>query len=132
MDLKHLGFRNFRAGVQAGLVFLIPGLILYPQGLFQNVSIALVEEVFFRGYLMPCFGNLVTSALFTLAHLVVKPNFGSLLVLFPSLLLGYLYLRTGSLLAPILAHAGMNLLFLWSVEEFPDLHRLLQTDLAWG
>ena len=131
-DHRKLGFRRPKEGILFGSPLFFLGLLLHPEGVLENLSVAIAEEVFFRGYLMPAFGNVVTSVLFALVHLFVRPTLGSLLTFFPSLFLGYLFLRSGSIIAPILAHTGMNLLFLWSREEFPELHHLLERELTGG
>ena len=77
----------------------------------------LIEEVFFRGFLLaalvqplgPFRAAVVASAVFAAAHAslaVVLPLF------FTGLLLSWLYLRTGSLWPPFAAHAAQNLLAL--------------------
>jgi membrane protease YdiL (CAAX protease family) len=75
----------------------------------------IAEEVFFRGYALGGFakrglanrGLLITSALFAAVHLDALA-FGPLLV--AGLILGGLRLKTGSLVAPIAAHAMNNFL----------------------
>jgi hypothetical protein len=78
----------------------------------------LLEEPVFRGVLQTAVMRLfhgrrwpalvIASALFSLTHWWVVPwqNLVPLFVL--GLVFGYLYERTGSLLAPVLAHAGFN------------------------
>ena len=77
----------------------------------------LIEEVFFRGFLLaalvqplgPFRAAVVASAVFAIAHAsiaVVLPLF------LTGLLLSWLYLRTGSLWPPFAAHAAQNLLAL--------------------
>src|SRR5581483_3462669 len=67
----------------------------------QILFTALPEETFFRGSLQPSLpvrpwvAILVTSALFALAHLGFERDPRRLLVFFPSLLFGWLRLRTG-------------------------------------
>lgn len=68
------------------------------------------EEVFFRGTLQPRVGWLAASLIFGLVHLPPKrallPWTGFAVV--AGGMLGGLYLLTGNLLAPFLAHAGIN------------------------
>eukprot|EP00752_Nemacystus_decipiens_P015113 g13465.t1 len=82
------------------------------------VMAPLIEELVFRGVMqtsvLHVFGMsrwtamLYTAVLFSITHAWVVP-WQSLLTLFVlGLVFGYLYERTGSLLAPILAHAGFN------------------------
>ena len=79
------------------------------------------EEVFFRGFLLaalvPVLGGLrgafVSSAVFSVAHL----NVGTLLPIFAmGMLLAWLYLRTGSIWPPFVAHAAQNILALIFLE----------------
>lgn len=79
------------------------------------------EEVFFRGFLLaalvPVLGGLrgaaVSSAVFSVAHL----NVGTLFPIFVmGMLLAWLYLRTGSIWPPFVAHAAQNILALIFLE----------------
>lgn len=103
--------------------------------LTQLFFIALPEEYFYRGYLQtrlkqalaardtkpwmgrPATAIVLTSLLFGLGHLLV-PVAGSLWlsrmsVFFPSLLFGWLRERTGTIVAPMVYHAGCNLMVLF-------------------
>ena len=100
-----------------------------PNALFWGVVFApVVEEILFRGFIQEFvqdhlssrrFGiltvaNLVTSALFVIAHILLKGfAIWNLLVFFPSLVFGLFKDRTGRLTAPIALHAYYNLGFLW-------------------
>ena len=137
MKEEELGFRNYRRGLIYGS-FLLPAFLILPPNLscpswvLNQLGIATAEEIFFRGYLMGSLGNLKTSFLFSLAHLIHFPTINSLLVFFPSLLFGEVYRRSGSILAPILLHFSSNLLYFSLVEEFPQLYHLLQRELTGG
>ena len=102
---------------------------LFPLVLWQVLGIALPEEVFFRGFLQDRLnklggrnwkapgaiigpGLLATAVIFMLAHYLAEPRLIRLLVFFPGLLFGYLRERSGSVAAPIAAHALANLSFL--------------------
>jgi uncharacterized protein len=93
----------------------------------QLVVVALPEELFFRGMLLHLllrrfpprrrllgvsFGwaAALTSAAFALSHLPREGDPRALATFFPGLLFAWLRLRTGSLLAPTLVHAGSNIL----------------------
>ncbi|EDP75197.1 JDVT-CTERM system glutamic-type intramembrane protease [Hydrogenivirga sp. 128-5-R1-1] len=134
---RELGFKNYRRGLLYGSAFL-PLLLLFPPDLscpawvLNQLGIATAEEVFFRGFLMGSMGNLPVSFLFSLAHLIHFPTFNSLLVFFPSLIFGYAYLRSGSIIAPILLHFSANLFYHSLVKEFPQLYHLLQRQLTGG
>jgi membrane protease YdiL (CAAX protease family) len=100
---------------------------------WQLLAVALPEEVFFRGFLQGRFneawprrvrlpgaevgpGLLLAAGLFALAHCLVIPHPIQLLVFFPGLLFGLLRERSGSVLAPIIAHALSNIVFLTAQE----------------
>jgi membrane protease YdiL (CAAX protease family) len=96
------------------------------EALGQLALIALPEEVFYRGYLQTRlddawsgrvrilgapigFSVLVTSIIFALGHLATIHDPGRLAVFFPSLLFGWLRVRTGGVGASIAFHASCNL-----------------------
>ena len=92
----------------------------------EVLAVALPEEVFYRGYFQTRIGEVlpdkwsllgvrvgwslvIASLVFVAGHLAVRPAAWQLGIFFPSLLFGWLRLRTGSLLAPVLYHALCNL-----------------------
>ena len=85
--------------------------------IYQLFSIAIPEEFFFRGFLQDSLGRtykavLVVSLLFTLAHVpsaIFFNNWISLLSFFPSLVMGWLYMKTNNILPGILFHFFANL-----------------------
>lgn len=87
--------------------------------LAQLVRIALPEEIFFRGFLQEVFGNNVkgivfVSLLFVGAHLPAfffYRDVPALLTFFPSLVMGFLYMKTSSILPPVLFHFLANVVF---------------------
>jgi len=88
--------------------------------------IAVAEEVFFRGYVLSNILSLtnritahrpglhhwisiiLSAAVFAVAHLLVQGGVMSLLTFLPGLVLGWLFIRTRTLLAPILFHGLAN------------------------
>ena len=80
-----------------------------PSALLLAVGSGLGEELFFRGFLQPRLGILLTSVVFALAHL----NYGSVsevvVVFVLSLALGLAYRVTGNLWTPVAAHFTFNL-----------------------
>jgi membrane protease YdiL (CAAX protease family) len=92
----------------------------------QLFFVALPEEVFFRGYLQEKLGNslmgiFIVSLLFALGHfftLCVASGFiggictGSILTFFPSLVMGYLYARMGTLWGSIIFHFLSNIVYI--------------------
>lgn len=95
--------------------------------LYQFLYVAVAEEVFFRGYIqanaMKLLGNAsagtrratqqsvviaISAGCFALAHVIVQGQIISALTFLPGLLMAWLFLRTRSLLAPILFHGLAN------------------------
>jgi len=94
--------------------------------LYQFLYVAVAEELFFRGYVQAnvmrllrsvgCgpphtrefVGMLVSAGCFALAHFVVQGHTTSLLTFVPGLLFAWLFVRTRTLLAPILLHGLAN------------------------
>ena len=103
---------------------------------YQFMYVAMAEEVFFRGYLqsniMRLAGSVtgdlpgrcewasivLSAACFALAHVVVQGQLVSLLTFLPGLVLGWLFIRTKSLLAPILFHGLANICYAAMVSLF--------------
>lgn len=92
----------------------------------EVLAVALPEEFFYRGYLQsrleagcaPRFrvlgvefgwGLVVTSILFAAAHALVHPAWWQIGIVIPALAFGWLRVKTGSILAPVLYHALCNL-----------------------
>ena len=88
------------------------------------VAIAFPEEFFFRGYLQRTLGGgwgavVAASVLFAVAHLLVICVFTgggacgqNALTFFPSLLMGYLYMRTGTIWSSVFFHFAANIVYL--------------------
>ncbi len=97
-------------------------MLSYTFILVQLLLVALPEEVFFRGYLQNKLGNnlkgvIIVSLLFAIGHFITLCLGGNhnlslcsqaILTFFPSLVMGYLYLTTGTLWASILFHFLAN------------------------
>jgi len=85
--------------------------------IYQLFSISFPEEFFFRGFLQDSLGRtytsvLLVSLLFTLAHVPRAFFFHEwilLLCFFPSLVMGWLYLKTDNILPGTLFHFLANL-----------------------
>ena len=90
------------------------GSLLGPLGLRHCLILAacsgFAEEVFFRGVLQPRLGWLGATVLFGLAHIPPTRTLWlwSVFALLAGGLLGALFSATGNLLAPVVAHAGIN------------------------
>jgi membrane protease YdiL (CAAX protease family) len=96
---------------------------------YQFMYVAVAEEIFFRGYIIgklkslpmpiavgkslsPNTIILLTSAvIFAAAHIILIGGVLSGLTFFPGLILGWLYLRSKSILAPVLFHGLANLFY---------------------
>jgi membrane protease YdiL (CAAX protease family) len=101
----------------------------------QLLVVALPEELFYRGWLQTAWARLApgrgltvlgarlgagffaTQALFAAGHLVSGQPW-RLATFFPGLLFGWLRARTGSVVAPVVAHALSNLLLLTLERSF--------------
>ncbi|MGN0775356.1 MAG: lysostaphin resistance A-like protein [Candidatus Ventricola sp.] len=107
-------------GQTAGQLGVSPAGIFLLTALKSGLLAPVLEELFFRGYLMHALERYgkgralaVAAFCFALVHLGGRGDglgFGALLVYVPlGMLLGALEMKTGSLLAPILVHACYNL-----------------------
>jgi len=84
--------------------------------LYLLFGVAVSEEIFFRGVIQEKLGNnwkalIITSILFSLAHLpnfLFYNNFFSLATFFPSLIMGWLYMKTSNILPSIFFHFLSN------------------------
>jgi membrane protease YdiL (CAAX protease family) len=93
---------------------------------YQFMYVAVAEEVFFRWFLQSNILRLISttkleqrrqrqwiaivisSAVFAVAHIIVAGKIISVLTFLPGLILGWLFIRTRSLIAPILFHGIAN------------------------
>ena len=110
----------------AGLDSLEPVSTISNDDFYEHVSVVVLlgisavivapvaEEVFFRGFLVGALGRawsgpialVASSAIFAALHFDIGSMIPFALV---GLVFGALYLRTGSIAAPVLAHLGFNL-----------------------
>ena len=90
------------------------GTVLGPLGWSHCLVLAAVsgvaEEAFFRGAVQPRFGLVAASLLFGLAHFAPRRDLlpWTVFSIAAGFLLGALFEATGNLVAPIVAHAGIN------------------------
>ena len=93
---------------------------------YQFMYVAVAEEVFFRGYVqgsilvlaneaegrerrvLQWMSVVLSAAFFAVAHIIVQGQPAAALAFFPGLILGWLFIRTKSLLAPVLFHGLAN------------------------
>jgi len=109
---------------EAGELATIVGWLSLVAG--EVLAVALPEEVFYRGYFQSRIGEAtpakwtllgvrvgwalpIASLVFVAGHLAVRPAAWQLGIFFPGLVFGWMRLRSGSLLAPVLYHALCNL-----------------------
>ena len=103
---------------------------------YQFMYIAVAEEVFFRGYvqnnilrltsvivqerrrLLQWISIIISAVCFAAAHTIVQGEIISVLTFLPGLVLGWLFVRTRSLLAPILFHGLANVAYFCVVAMF--------------
>lgn len=78
-----------------------------------------MEEVFFRGALLPAMGFVLSSLLFGLLHCGPRLLGWTAFALFAGFLMGGLYVWTGGLLAPVTAHMVVNGVQLWKLADEP-------------
>jgi membrane protease YdiL (CAAX protease family) len=109
------------------LLFFSPARKFVPLGAgalaVQLFGVSFPEEIFFRGFLQDTLGNdfkavFITSLLFAFAHLPAFFFSGDSyapLTFFPSLIMGFLYLRTSNVIPPAIFHFLANVVYLGSL-----------------
>lgn len=126
--------RHILLGLLVSLIILLPFFAVFfpgkkfvPMGLgaalFQLLGISFPEEVFFRGFLQEVFGNdlkgvVMVSLLFAAAHLpglFFYGDFYAPLTLLPSLVMGFLYMRTSNVVPSTIFHFLSNVMYLGSL-----------------
>lgn len=109
LEESRFGIRN---RWNLSVLALAPAVYLYGLNYtLSNSVVAFAEEVFFRGYLMKTFSNLTVSAMFVVPHLILYSDIHSILTFFPSLMFGYAYTRTGSILLATVLHTVSNIIY---------------------
>jgi membrane protease YdiL (CAAX protease family) len=124
--------KDILQGMIASAAILIPfGLVMSYSGrsfsflpantlLFQLVGVSFAEEIYFRGFLQESIGNtirgvVIASALFSFVHvpqLIIHNDINAMLTFFPSLVMGFLYMRTGNIAASTIFHFLANTMYL--------------------
>jgi membrane protease YdiL (CAAX protease family) len=87
--------------------------------LLLAVLSGVAEETLFRGMIQPRVGLVAASLLFGLAHFVPRRALlpWTLMSVAAGFLLGWLFDVTGNLVAPVIAHAGINAVNLRFVSQ---------------
>lgn len=109
--LPYFLFENY-----LGRAFVFPAISMLA---FQMLVVSIPEEIFFRGFIQESVGNnvkgiLITSVMFSLAHLPVflfDSNAFALLTFFPSVIIGFIYLKTANIMPCILFHFMSNIVW---------------------
>jgi len=86
---------------------------------FAGLS-SVAEELFFRGALQPSIGLIGSSLVFGLLHVGPTRRFApwTAMAIGMGFVLGALYQATGDLLAPVVAHFGINVLNLQYISDY--------------
>ena len=87
---------------------------------FQLLGVSFPEEIYFRGFLQEKLGNnfrglLIVSVLFSLIHLpqlIFHGDVYSVMTFFPSLIMGFLYMKTSNIIPSVIFHFNANIVFL--------------------
>ena len=120
--------KDFILGLVVSISILAPYYIIFGESmkiitvyvlLFQLLSVSFPEEFFFRGFLQDTIGRnfkavLLVSLLFAVAHIpkaLLLGDWMSLLTFFPSLVMGWLYMKTNNILPGTIFHLLANLTY---------------------
>lgn len=110
-------FRYVFKPFKESLLTKIPSLHVEDM-VFIAILSGIGEEILFRGWLQTQFGIVVASVLFGLIHIWGKEGIGyGIYAIGMGFVLGYLFQYTGSLWAPVMAHAVNNFLGLLALEK---------------
>lgn len=124
--------KDILIGITVSAVILLPfwyfmsltnkAFIFLPMStmLFQLFGVSFAEEVYFRGFLQERWGNniralLMVSMLFSIMHVPQFIFYGdiySVMTFFPSLVMGFLYMRTSNVLPSTIFHFFANIVYL--------------------
>lgn len=112
----------FRALKKLSDEVLLPVVSVFTFSDIVLVSLAsgICEEVLFRGVMLPLWGLHVSSILFGFVHSPTLKFLPYVIVtILAGYLFGYLYLQTGSLWPPVIAHVLHNLISLTIIRRRP-------------
>lgn len=115
--------------VQLPLCPVIPEKRWFSWLFYQFMYIAVAEEMFFRGYFqsnvlllltmsvqknrafLELIGIIVSAIVFAISHSVLLGSAMPIITFFPGLIFGWLFVKTKSLLAPVLFHGLANVCY---------------------
>lgn len=124
--------KDILIGITVSVVILLPlwyfmslsdkAFVFLPMStmLFQLFGVSFAEEVYFRGFLQERLSNnilgvLMVSMLFSIIHVPQFIFYGdiySVMTFFPSLVMGFLYMRTSNVLPSTIFHFFANIVYL--------------------
>jgi len=108
---------------------VIPEKRWFSWSVYQFMYVAVAEEMFFRGYLqsnvlrllamfvqkksafLELIGIITSAAVFAISHSVLLGSVVPIITFFPGLIFGWLFVKTKSLLAPVLFHGLANVCY---------------------
>jgi membrane protease YdiL (CAAX protease family) len=98
------------------------GPLSWRQCLVLALASGVAEEAFFRGAIQPRVGLVAASLIFGLAHFAPRRELAPWTVfsVAAGLLLGTLFDATGNLVAPVVAHAGINAVNLKMLSQWTE------------
>ncbi|MDR1137783.1 MAG: CPBP family intramembrane metalloprotease [Synergistaceae bacterium] len=100
----------------------------------NGVAAAIIEEIFFRGWIQPLFKKkfgammsiLFTSMIFALSHVFVANAPFIFAVFFPGCIMGFLRERHGNVSTSTIFHAVCNFWAIWFVPHFSTFEELMK------
>jgi membrane protease YdiL (CAAX protease family) len=124
-------YRDLMIGLIVSFIILLPSLwyLMFSSSyitlppiniiIFHLFMVSLPEEIYFRGFLQESMGNnikdvVIVSILFSIIHLpklIFDGDLSSALTFFPSLVMGYLYMKTSNILPSAIFHFTANIIF---------------------
>lgn len=124
----NFSLQDFSLGLVVSAAILIPYYFLFggtdaritvPMCLYQMLAVSFPEEFFFRGFLQDSIGRsfkaiVLTSLFFSLSHLpkaIFAGEWAIVLSFFPSLIMGWLYMKTNNILPGVIFHFLANLVY---------------------
>lgn len=88
--------------------------------IFLSLISSLIEEIFFRGLLLPATGIIISSIAFGLLHLPgARYWIYAFWATFSGIILGYLFIVTNTLWCPIIAHMVNNIIGMFMLKKVP-------------
>ncbi len=118
----HLASHHLQIGQDfEQMVRAIVGEVTWKRAFILALASSIGEELFFRGALQPTIGLVPATILFALAHFPAKRELIPWTVFagVVGLGLGFLFERSGSVVAPVIAHFVVNFINLRAIGKLP-------------